>query len=140
MTVRCTIDPSSQHSAFEVQNGESTVVQEARRLLNSANEEELNKIEEIVEMRRNDITLAGVKNGSMILLLWCHELSGLKRLHDWLRKGRMREIVEELFNRLLKTSQESRLPVVIKWKEKEYKRCVKYFDIARGIHTSNTHI
>jgi len=135
MPVRCNIADTSELPASDVQNKESTVVQQVRDALNNATEEDLNKIEEMVVLRKNGMTPVAAEDGSLVLFLWCCERSGLDRLHDWLVNGTLQAIVESLFSRLLKTSKDNTLPVVIHWKEDDYDRCVKYFNTTRGMQT-----
>jgi len=127
MPVRITISHSSRLSSSDVTNKVSEVLTEARRLLDNANQEELCKIEEMVELK-----VVGVNISNAELILWCCTLSDLERLRDWLINGKMHQSVELLFNRLLKTSRDTRITVNVDGSEENYTRCVEYFQTKRG--------
>lgn len=133
MPVRATISKTgSSLSESEIKTKDSDIVSEIRALLNRANPDELDQVQELVSLKRQGADLIGANSGSVELLLWCREPAGLKRLHEWLVNGRVQDIVKTLFNRLMKTTRETRIPVDVDWKEEDHDRCVKYFHTWTG--------
>jgi hypothetical protein len=132
MSVTATFSKSSNLPENDVRNKESHVVSEIKRLMDKANEDELNAISEYLQLRMHGIQIIGSATGSIKLLHWCRERSGLERLHEWLVNGRVEDIVKILFNKLLKTTDINRLSVDVTWDENEYKMCLEYFNINAG--------
>jgi hypothetical protein len=127
LPVRTTISQSSKTSASDVADKISVVMREIRRLLEFANREELGKIEEMVELK-----VVGVSTDNAELMLWCCTLSNLERFRDWLVSSKMKQTVESLYNRLLKTSRDNRLSVEVFATGENYARCVEYFTTKSG--------
>ena len=128
LPLRTAISRSSKTCASDVADKVSVVVREIRRLLEFVNLEELRKIEEMVELK-----VVGVNTDSAELMLWCSTLSDLERLRDWLSSGKMKQAVESLYNRLLKTSHDNKLSVDVDATDDNFARCVEYFTTKRGM-------
>jgi len=109
-------------------NTDSDIVQQIGRLLKDLSPEELAKVDELVQLQRQGIELLGASDGSVDVLFWCREMSGLTRLHEWLVNGRIRDIVKILMNRVMKRlASTARIAIDLDWSEQEYDVCVKYF-------------
>ena len=110
-------------------DSESVIVQEIGRLLADCSVEELAKVDELVQLRKQGIELLGASDGSVDVLFWCLERNGLVRLHEWLVNGRIRDIVKSLANRVLKRlPPAARVGIDLDWSENEYDVCEKYFN------------
>lgn len=133
MSVTATFSKTSSNlSEDKSKQNETSVVREMKRLMDIATRDELNAIGEYLLLKKQGAEIIGAAEGSVELLIWCRELSGLERLHEWLVNGRVRDIVKLLFNRLLNTTDENKLPVDVEWNEEEYKMCKEYFVIYAG--------
>ena len=107
---------------------ENSIVSEIGRLLSDCTEEDLNRVDELIQLRRQGIKVVGASVGSVDVLFWCFEMNSLVRLHEWLVNGRVRDIVKTLVNRVMKRSDPStRISLDLDWSEQEYDVCVKYF-------------
>jgi len=113
---------------------EPAVVGEIRRLLDVCGTEELDRVDELMRLRRQDIALVGAALGSVDVLFWCRQRAGLTRLHEWLVNGRVRDAVKALVNRVVAgrrtpaAAETPRVAIDLVWSEHEYDVCVKYFN------------
>jgi len=109
---------------------ESAIVREIRRLLNDCSADDLDRVDELVRLRRQGIELVGAADGSVEVLFWCSERSGLVRLHEWLVNGRISDAVKSLMNRVMsRQPPAARIVIDLEWSEHEYNLGVKYFNL-----------
>jgi len=108
---------------------ESAIVREIQRLLTDCVDEDLDKVDELLRLRRQGIRLVGAADGSVAVLFWCRRRCGLARLHEWLVNGRVRDAVKALVNRVMgRSSPSERIAIDLDWTEQDYDVCVEYFD------------
>src|SRR6218665_2440759 len=80
---------------------EDEIVARLTNVLSGSSIEESSRILERVQLN----ILAAKKGHSILLYIWCKTMEELLHLHDLLTSGHLKDTVEELFNQLLNTSQ-----------------------------------
>jgi predicted RNA binding protein with dsRBD fold (UPF0201 family) len=135
MTLRATIVQSANATDSDVKKKYTLVVQRLKRQLreNDVSEEERDEIKEVISLLKDGIHVVDVKPSSVQLLVWCSQLSSLERFHELLTDGTVKNIIETVFNRLLKTSPDNRLHVDVEWDENTYNELVSYFQSWTGM-------
>jgi hypothetical protein len=128
MTLHATILKSASVTDLDTKKKYPILVAKLKRRLKEPDvgQEERDEIKEFLSLQEEGVHVVDANHSSVKLLVWCSQLSSLKRFHEWLNDGTMRNIAETVFNRLLETSLDNRLHVEIEWNEDIYKELVSY--------------
>lgn len=101
---------------------EDEIVARLTNVLRGSSIEESSRILERVQLN----IFAAKKGHSIVLYIWCKTMEELLRLHDLLTSGHLKDMVEQLFNQLLNTSQNTAVKSIT-MNDEEFKLMKLYF-------------
>lgn len=105
---------------------DSIIVEKLQHLLDLASPDEFQRIKGLVLLREQGVNLMDVQHGSIRLYFWCLNKTSISVLKEWAQTGRLKTVIEELFELLTSSKMPVRLSYDLKQFDNAIHLCNKY--------------